>query len=176
MTALIIGSNFALADFPNLKLDGALVFLTTLVFGGYAGASVALLSELTWSQVSPWGAAGGYLLPFLLSAELLYVAAGLLVRKLTEGKPERWPQSGVLFGGMLGIFTFAWDVWTNLGTALLSTSMAPGAILFVEFNPLALAFSVTHEISNLILGSVFVPATLGVLPKLGRGVMRHRLE
>ncbi len=176
MTALIVGSNFALADIPNLKLDGALVFLTTLVFGAYAGASVAALSELTWSQVSPWGASGGYLLPFLLSAELLYVVAGLLAKKLMGGSLEGSRQNGILLGGVLGIFTFAWDVWTNLGTAVLSTSMTPGAILFVEFNPLALAFNVTHELSNLILGSVFVPATLGLLPKVGKGVLHHDLK
>ena len=176
LTALIVGSNLALSDFPNVKLDAAMIFMTTIVFGTYVGASVAVLSELIWSQVSPWGSSGAYLLPFLISAELLYVVAGLIARRALGGRWDSARGSGALFAGLLGLFTFIWDVWTNLGTAILATNLSPGAILFVEFNPLTLAFNVTHEVSNLVLGAAFVPATLILLPKVAKGLIRDVIE
>jgi len=171
LTALIVGSNLVLSDLPDVKLDAAVIFMTTIVFGAYAGASVAVLSELIWSQVSPWGSSGAYLLPFLISAELLYVVAGLIARRALRGRWDTARGSGALFAGLLGIFTFCWDVWTNLGTAILGTNLSAGAILFVEFNPLTLAFDVTHEVSNLILGAAFVPVTLILLPKVAKGLV-----
>jgi hypothetical protein len=176
LTALIVGSNLALSGLPNVKLDAAIIFMTTIIFGAYAGASVAVLSELTWSQVSPWGDSGAYLLPFLISAELLYVVAGLIARRALRDRWDATGNSGTLFAGLLGIFTFIWDVWTNLGIALFSTNLSPGAILFVEFGPLTLPFNIAHEVSNLVLGAAFVPATLILLPKVAKGIVRDAIE
>jgi hypothetical protein len=175
-TALIVGSNLALSNFPDLKLDAALIFMTTIVFGAYAGASVAVLSETIWSQVSPWGASGAYLLPFLVSAELLYVVAGLIAKRMLRGRWEEARGSGALFAGLLGIFTFIWDIWTNFGFALMTTSFSLGPILSVEFIPPALALDVTHELSNIVLGAAFVPATLILLPKVARGLVRDAIK
>lgn len=175
-TALIVSSNLVLSNFPDVKLDAALIFMITFVFGAFAGASVAVLSETIWSIVSPYGPSGAYLLPFLVSAELLYVMAGLIARRTLGGRWDEARGSSVLFAGLLGIFTFIWDVWTNLGFALLTTTFSPGAILLVEFNPYALAFNVTHEASNLVLGAAFVPATLVLLPKVARGFTRNAIE
>jgi hypothetical protein len=176
LTALVVGSNLALTDFPNVKLDASVIFMTTIVFGAYAGASVAVLSELIWSQVSPWGASGAYLLPFLISAELLYVVAGLVARRALRGRWDAVRDSGALLAGLLCISTVIWDLWTNLGTAILANNLSLGAILFVEFNPGALAFSITHEVSNLVLGAAFVPATLILLPKVARGLVQDAIK
>jgi hypothetical protein len=175
-TALIVGSNLALTNLPDVKLDAALIFMTTIVFGAYAGASVAVLSETIWSQISPWGASGAYLLPFLVSAELLYVVAGLIARRMLKGRWDAVDGSSVWFAGLLGIFTFLWDVWTNLGYAVLGTPLSLGPILLVEFNPLALSFNVTHEVSNIVLGAAFVPATLILLPKVSKGLVRDAIK
>jgi len=175
-TALIVGSNFALASVPNVKLDGALIFMATIVYGAYTGASVAVLSELIWSQVSPWGSSGAYLLPFLISAELLYVVAGLVAKRALSGSWDASRGNSPMFAGLLCLFTFIWDVWTNLGTAILATNLSLGAILFIEFNPLTLVFSITHEVSNLILGAVFVPSVLVLLPKVTKGLVRDAIR
>lgn len=175
-TALIVGSNLALSTFPDVKLDAALIFMTTIVFGPYAGASLAVLSETIWGFVSPYGPSGAYLLPFLVSAELLYVVAGLIARRMLRGRWDAARGNGALFAGLLGIFTFIWDVWTNFGWALLTTTLAPGPILFVMFNPLTLVISITHEVSNLVLGAAFVPATLILLPKVTRGLVRDAIK
>ncbi len=175
-TAMIVGSNLALSGVPNVKFDGAIIFLVTLLFGVVTGGSVALLSELIWSQASPWGPSGTYLLPFLLSAELLYVLAGWTTRVILKGGVEGLPASGILYGGMLGIFTFMWDVWTNLGTALLTTNGSLGIMLTTIFGPQALPFAVVHELSNLFLGLSLVPVTLVLIPRLARGVIPITVE
>jgi hypothetical protein len=175
-TALIVSSNLALTSLPDVKLDAALIFMTTIVFGAYAGASVAVLSETIWSQVSPYGPSGAYLLPFLISAELLYVVAGLIARRMLRGDWYAARGSSLLFAGLLGISTFIWDIWTNFGYAILGTPLSLGPILLVEFNPLALAFNVTHEVSNILLGAALVPATLTLLPKVARGLLRDAIK
>jgi hypothetical protein len=175
-TALIVGSNLALTNLPDVKLDAALIFMTTIVFGAYAGASVAVFSETIWSQVSPWGASGAYMLPFLISAELLYVVAGLIARRMLRSRWDGARGSGVLFAGLLGSFTFIWDVWTNLGFAVLGHTLSPWMILVVEFNPGTLAFNVTHEVSNLVLGAAFVPAILILLPKVAKGLVPDAIK
>jgi len=176
LTALIVGSNFVLSDFPDVKLDAAVIFMTTIIFGAYAGASVAALSELIWSQVSPWGASGAYLLPFLISAEMLYVVAGLIARRALKGRWDSAGDSGALYAGLLCIFTIFWDLWTNFGTAVLANNLSLGAILFVEFNPATLAFTIIHEVSNLVLGAAFVPATLILLPRVAKGLVRDAIR
>ncbi len=53
-TAATVGSNIALAQFPDVKLLDTLVFVCSFVFGLGTGAAVAILSETIWSFVSPW--------------------------------------------------------------------------------------------------------------------------
>ena len=175
-TALVVGSNFALASFPNIKLDASVVFMVTVLFGGYPGVLVATLSELIWSQVSPYGGSGAYLLPFLVSGELVYVGAGLVARRGLRGRWDQARGRGALFAGLLCLSTFMWDVWTNFGTALLTTNLSPGAVLFVEFGPLTLPFNIAHEVSNLLFGAAFVPTTLTLLPKVGRGLVSNEIS
>lgn len=174
-TALVVGSNFGLADVPNVKLDAVVVFIATLAFGVRIGASVAVLSEIIWSQVSPWGVSGTYLLPFLVTAELFYLLAGWVASR--AWKSQGGPGGGALFfGGLLTLSTFLWDVWTNLGTALLLywPSVNPLGILIVEFNPGALAFNLLHEGSNLILGLFLAPVVVRMISRELR--TRHDLS
>ncbi len=166
-SALIVSTNFALANLPDVKLDASIIFLVTLMFGPAVGGSVALISEFIWSQVSPYGASGAYLLPFLLSAQLLYVLAGWVARRALRGRADA-PSMGVFFAGMMGFFTFAWDVWTNLGSALLYGMTSPAALLFFVFNPAQLQFSVVHELSNIVFGLSVVPSVLVLISRQPR--------
>jgi len=157
--ALVVGSNFALAELPNSKLDGLIIFASTIGFGAGAASAIAILSELIWSQVSPWGASGSSLLPFLLSGELLYVAAGVLALRLIKRTGGGLAERGALFGGILVLSTLAWDLWTNFGTALLyyGGAISLTGLLVVEFNPPALLFDIVHEGTNLVLGLLVAP-------------------
>src|SRR5438132_13200066 len=74
-SGLIVGSNLFLADLPDVKLLDTLVFVAAFLFGSRFRASVALVSELAWSFVSPWGIAG-YVTPVLVLGEFAYARAG----------------------------------------------------------------------------------------------------
>jgi hypothetical protein len=157
--ALVVGSNFALAELPDSKLDGLIVFASTIAFGAGTGSGVAILSELIWSQVSPWGPSGSALLPFLLSGELLYVLAGVAAGRLAKRTARGLAERSALFGGVLVLSTLAWDLWTNFGTALLyyGAGINLAGLLLVEFNPPALLFDAVHEGTNLLLGLFAAP-------------------
>jgi hypothetical protein len=157
--ALVVGSNFALAEIPDSKLDGLIIFASTMAFGAGTAGAVALLSELIWSQVSPWGPSGSALLPFLLSGELLYVLAGVVAAKLARRTGGGLAERGALFGGLLVVSTLCWDLWTNFGTALMyyGTAINLSGLLLVEFNPPALLFDIAHEGTNLLLGLFVAP-------------------
>ena len=165
--ALVVGSNFALAELPDSKLDGLIVFASTIGFGAGAASAIAILSELIWSQVSPWGASGSALLPFLLSGELFYVVAGVLALRLVRGTRGGLAERGALFGGILVLSTLAWDLWTNLGTALLyyGGAINLACLLVVEFNPPALLFDMVHEGTNLLLGLLVAPLVSDLIVK-----------
>jgi len=165
--ALVVGSNFALAELPDSKLDGLIVFASTIGFGAGTGAAIALLSELIWSQLSPWGASGSALLPFLLTGELLYAFAGVVALRLVRRTGGSLVERGALFGGILVLSTLAWDLWTNLGTAFLyyGQSLSLAGLLLVEFNPPALLFDLMHEGTNLALGLLVAPVVTDLIVK-----------
>jgi hypothetical protein len=165
--ALVIGSNLALAELPDSKLDGLIIFASTIGFGAGAAGAIAILSELIWSQVSPWGASGTALLPFLLSGELLYVVAGVVAMRLVRRTGGGLAERGALFGGLLVLSTLAWDLWTNLGTALLyyGGAINLAGLLVVEFNPPALLFDILHEGTNLALGLLVAPVVSDIIVK-----------
>lgn len=157
--ALVVGSNFTLTELPDSKLDGLVVFASTVGYGAGAGGAIAILSELIWSQVSPWGASGSALLPFLLSGELLYVFAGVVAARLARKAGGGLAERGALFGGVLVLSTVAWDLWTNFGTALTYYGLGINltGLLVVEFNPPALLFDLVHEGTNFLLGLFVAP-------------------
>ena len=165
--ALVVGSNFALAELPDAKLDGVIVFASTMVFGAGPGSAIAILSELIWSQASPWGPSGSYLLPFLLSGELFYVVAGSLAARLSRKTATGFANRSLLFGGALVLSTLAWDLWTNLGTALAfyGTGVSLTGLMLIEFNPPALLFDAVHEGTNLLLGLFVAPVLADLVMK-----------
>ena len=74
-TSLIIVSDYALAPIPNVKLVFTLAFASTYSLGLKIGTWIAVLSELIWGSISPYGF-GGPIIPFLIVGNLVYVLAG----------------------------------------------------------------------------------------------------
>ena len=164
-TALAIGSDFALAGIPNVKLVDAFVFLAAYLFGFRVGASVGLLSELIWAYASPWGAPG-YLPPFLMLGESVYAIAGYAAAKVLPLGPASSPSRGLVFGSLLAICAFFWDLETNLATALIQFWPAvtvPKVLATVLFG---IPFMLPHELSDFALGLLFVPVAVLAIPRL----------
>jgi len=166
-SGVILSSNLALTDILNVKLLDSLVFVAAFLYGFRIGTSVAVVSELAWSFLSPYGIAG-YITPFLVIGEVTYAFAGWAASKLWSGYLRQRPAQSLFFGALLAICAFIWDFETNFGTALIV--FWPGVtvqnVLLTELQ--GVSFMLLHELSDLLLGIFFVPAVIFLLPRLSR--------
>ncbi len=164
-SGLILGSNLALADLPNVKLLDSLVFVTAFLFGFRIGASVAVVSELAWSFVSPYGIAG-YITPFLVLGELIYAFAGRAAANLWSGYVRLGSGQSLFLGSLLAICAFVWDLETNIGTALIAfwPRVTIQNVILTELS--GVPFMLFHELSDLLLGVFFIPAVIFLVPRI----------
>ncbi|MDV3277917.1 MAG: hypothetical protein LYZ69_05560 [Nitrososphaerales archaeon] len=167
-TAAIVGSNFALAQFPDVKLLDTLVFICSFVFGLGTGAAVAVLSETIWSFVSPWGVAGS-ITPFLVTGELLFVVAGWATSKIWRDRLSAVSPTSLFIGAVMAICAFGWDFETNAATALLYNWPQLTVPMLVGYELQGAIFAVAHEVSDFVLGAFLVPVVATILiPRLAR--------
>ena len=169
-SALIVGSDFALSPFYNVKLLDTLVFVCAYVFGFRVWASVGVVSETAWSFVSPIGMAG-VITPFLMGGELLFALAGWGASKAWGRRLQPVSYYPVFIGATMAVCAFLWDLETNLATALIEfwPSPTPGEYLVTAFGPLTIPFTLAHELSDLAFGVVLVPLFIVVIPRVFRG-------
>jgi hypothetical protein len=163
-TAAVVGSDLALAQFPNVKLMDTLVFVASFAFGLGTGAAVAILSETVWSVISPWGAAGA-IAPFLVLGELLFAVAGWAASKVWGEKLSALSPTSVFIGATMAICAFAWDLETNAATALLANWPQLTLQSLVVYELQGSFFAVTHEVADFVIGTVFVPAAVILIPR-----------
>lgn len=164
-TALIVGSDFALAGIPNVKLLDTVVFLAAYLFGFRIGASVGILSELIWSYVSPWGTAG-YIAPFLFLGEVVFAVAGYSAARFWSGEPVFRSGKNFVFGGLLALCAFLWDLETDFGTALIVSWPSVTVDKVEGFILLGVPFMLSHEVSDFLFGMLFVPIIIILVPRL----------
>ena len=164
-TSLIIASDYALTPVVNVKLMDTLVFSSSFVFGFRIGASIAVLSELIWSVVTPYGFFLP-IIPFLVIGELLFALAGFLASrfwKYDEVSPIA--VGNLFFGAILSICAFIWDFETNIATGLIAGAHGLIALLAFEFNPGAIYFMIAHEASDFVFGATLAPIVIVFLKK-----------
>ena len=171
-SALVVGSNFPLAEIPNVKLLDTLVFVSAFLFGFRIGASVAIVSELAWSFVSPWGIAGA-ITPFLVAGELVFAVAGWAASKVWGDDIRFLSKRNVFIGSILAISAFIWDFETNLATALLVfwPNLTLSNIAATEMY--GVPFMLFHELGDFLLGTLFAPVVMLLLARLAKPSLRQ---
>jgi hypothetical protein len=169
-SALIVGSDMALAGFSNVKLLDTLVFVSAYLFGFRVGALVGVVSESIWSFISPWGMAGT-LAPFLIGGEILFALAGWAASRAWGERFRLASPYSLFIGASLAICAFVWDLETNLASALLQYWPSPtlNEYLCTAFCPWTLPFTLAHEVSDLAFGVVLAPLFILLIPKVLRG-------
>lgn len=154
-TALVVGSDFALSPYPNVKLFDTLVFVAAFVYGFRVGAAVGVLSETIWGFVSPNGMAG-IILPFLAGGELLFAFAGYAASRVwTNPMSNPLSVQNLFFGALMAVCAFAWDFETNLATGLLAGATTISSLLWYE--AYGIPFMFAHETSDLVFGTLAAP-------------------
>jgi len=165
-TALIIGSDYVLAGWANVKLLDSLVFLAAYLFGFRIGASVGVLSEFIWAYATPWGSPG-YIAPFLVAGEVIYALAGSAASRIWASEPSFRSGTNVALGGLLAICALVWDLETEFGTALIGFWPSVTMANYVGTVLLGLPFTLAHEVSDFVFGAFLVPAAIMVIPRFG---------
>jgi len=156
-TSLIIASDLALAPIANVKLMDTLVFSASFAYGLRMGASIAVLSELIWSIITPYGFFLP-IVPYLVGGELIFAFAGYFASKFWQlNDVSDLAPENVFFGAILALCAFVWDFETNIATGLIANVHSIIALLAFEFNPLTMVFNVLHEASDFVFGSTVVP-------------------
>lgn len=169
-TSLIIASDYALTPAINVKLMDTLVFSSSFALGFKIGATIAVLSELIWSVVTPYGFFLP-IVPFLVGGELLFAFAGYFTSKMWKyDKVSSLAVQNMFFGAVLAICAFIWDFETNIATGLIAGAHSFVTLLAFEFNPLTIYFfNLPHEASDFVFGSALAPLIIVYLQKnLGR--------
>ena len=157
-TSLIIASDYALIPALNVKLVDTLVFSTSFVFGFRIGAAVAVISELIWGVISPYGFFLP-IVPFLVLGELLYVFAGYFASKVWGTELfGAFSTRNLYFGAILAICAFLWDLETNIATGILEGARTFEAYLVVI--AFGTPFAISHELSDFILGATLAPIVI----------------
>ena len=167
-TALIVGSDFVMAGFANVKLLDSLVFLAAYLFGFRIGASVGIVSELVWAYATPWGSPG-FIAPFLILGEVIYAVAGTFASRIWTGEPMFRSGVSVGIGGLLAVCAVLWDLETEFGTALIAFWPSVTLEKYVGTVLLGLPFTLAHEVSDLVFGMFLLPMVLLIIPKFGPG-------
>jgi hypothetical protein len=164
-TSLIIASDYGLTPVLNVKLMDTLVFASSFVFGFRIGASIAILSELIWSIVTPYG----FFLPitpFLVGGEILFALAGYFASRFWKfDKISAVAVENLFFGAILSICAFFWDFETNIATGLIAGAHNVLTLLAFEFNPGAIYFMLAQEVSDFVFGSTLAPIVIVFLLK-----------
>jgi hypothetical protein len=164
-TSLIIASDYALTPALNVKLMDTLVFSSTFAFGVKVGASIAILSELIWGTISPFGFYFP-IVPFLVGGELLFVLAGYGVSKMWESYDvSALAPENIFFGAVLSICAFLWDLETNIATGFLEGARNLVTLLGFEAAGYIGGFNIAHEASDFVFGSVLVPIVIVYLKR-----------
>ena len=167
-SALIVGSDFALAPFVNVKLLDAVVFVVAFVFGFRIGAGVAVISETVWSFVSPWGMAG-VITPFLVGGELLFAIAGWWSSRVWGDRLKLSSPYVFFIGAVMLVCASLWDVETNAATALIASWPTLTLPILLSFEALGIPFALVHEVADFLLGMLFAPAVILLMPKIMKG-------
>lgn len=166
LTALCIGTNYALLPFFNVKFMDFIVFVGGFCFGPLVGGSIGVLSWGIYGTLNPLG----FSFPVWLSTmfgEAIFGVVGGLVRVLVFPKNSRMIDdkvgAAVLFGVISLFLTFGYDLITNLAYAYTFGINFIVAII-VGFVP----FGIVHLVSNAVFFSVgCVPAINAILKVSG---------
>ena len=162
--ALILASNFALADLPNVKLFDLLVFAAGYTLGFRRGALVAIVAWAAYDLANPWGPASPMLLATKMGGEVVYAIAGAAIRRVAnpDNTPLGLSRTTLLLAIAAVVTTVLYDITTNLYTGWVWAGIAGGHeyarwIGIAIAGPGALLFMVLHVGSNAILFPVFGP-------------------
>ena len=165
LTALCVGSSYALIGLPNIKFMDIVVFTTGFAFGTFAGMATGSLAWIVYGALNPLGFSFLIWLSTIAGEAVFGMVGGIL------GKLERRDMgnaNGLGFSLEMGLWglvlTLTYDLITNAVFAIVFKVSIYEAIVMGWLVPPW--FSLLHEASNLLLFSVAVHPLIGAIRKI----------
>lgn len=169
LSALSIGTNYAMLSLFNVKFMDLIVFVGGFCFGPLVGGLIGILSWAVYGTLNPLG----FSLPIWLStmfSEAIYGVAGGFVQKMfnkptLKGSGNSRINLGIFFG-VVGVFlTLAYDIITTIAFWSTIVSQSSLVVVFLSGAP----FIVAHLLSNAIFFGVGSVPAINLISKLIRG-------
>jgi hypothetical protein len=174
-TGLSLSTDYMLASVPNVKFMDAFYFIATFEFGLTVGVPTMIFTRTAYAIINPLGAAPGFLIPFLLAGDSIYVISGYVARRLGLFENQSSTGTRVLSLGLIGLFSaVGFDLITNFGTGLITVGGSTlqshlwEALVFglVTMN-FPLPLGIIHEASDFVFFSTLIPPSLALLKRSG---------
>lgn len=144
LSALSIGTNYALVGIPNVKLMDLIVFVSGFLFGSFIGAFVGILSWSIYGVLNPYGFVPQIWVATMLS-EAIYGVAGGLIHKANANFNGKSLNHMIFLGNLGFLLTLFYDLLTNIAYAhVLGQNILVAMIVGAPF-------TLTHELSNALL-------------------------
>jgi len=168
LTAVSIGSNYAMVSLYNVKFMDLVVFVSGFCFGPVAGVLVGVFSWAIYGSLNPLG----FSLPIWFAtmfSESIYGLVGALVRRIVSplefGSFRNWRLSTGVFFGFLGLFlTFVYDLVTNIVFGYVSNLDVAFAVVFGFAT-----FGLVHMVSNAFFFGIGCVPMINALLKITGG-------
>lgn len=160
--ALAVGMGYALAQFPNVELVTAIVFLSGYFGGWKMGGSVGAIAMFIYSTFNPYGMAIPPVLAMQICGMAISGIAGGVFGSVSH-PTAGWRLIATLAG--FGFFlTTLYDFLTTLGGIIIiqlsSQSLVETAHAFAAAVVFGIGFYIMHIVSNTIIFGAFVPIVL----------------
>jgi hypothetical protein len=174
-TGLNLATDYMLASVPNVKFMDAFYFIATFEFGLSVGLPTVVFTRTAYAIINPLGAAPGFLIPFLIAGDSIYVISGYMARRFGLFEKQNSTGGRVLSLGLIGLFSaLGFDLITNFGTGLSTVAGSTlqshlwGALVFglITMN-FPLPLGIIHETSDFVFFSTLVPPSLALLRRSG---------
>jgi hypothetical protein len=167
LTALSIGTNYAMISFYNVKFMDLIVFIGGFCFGPFVGASIGVVSWTVYGSLNPLGFSLPIWISTIVSESIYGVAGGISRGMLSSGEATSLGSHRIstyaFFGAAGMLLTFVYDIITNIVFGYISGWSILFAVI-VGFFP----FGLVHVVSNgLFFGLGCAPTIKAILKVVG---------
>ncbi len=167
LTAVCVGSNYALMVLPNINIMDLVIFVTGFIFGSSIGGMTGILSWAVYGVLNPLGFSAPILIATMIGESIYGIVGGLVGRISNRKLKNRFDIKFNLEMGLLGlILTIIYDLLTNFVFAVIFRVPIVAAIVSGWLIPPW--FGLMHEGSNLLFFFVAVHPLIRAI-KMVRG-------
>jgi outer membrane cobalamin receptor len=165
---LMVALGYLLSSVPNVELVTATAFVAGAFLGAGRGLATAMVGELLYAAINPYGISSVTLLVSqVLGMGLAGFVGGLIGRRARRHKIH-WPQVLVLAASGF-ILTVTFDFLTTVGFLVMTRLTLPALLGAYAYGAV---FYLTHAAVNTAIFALLVPAAIGVLGRRETAVNR----